>query len=74
MKGIILAGGSGTHQSLLQDSNFVEAVENRQGLKIGSPEEVAYRMGFIDRQALHNLGEKLIATEYGQYLQSIAKS
>ena len=65
---------TGTHQSLLQASNFVEAVENRQGLKIGSPEEVAYRMGFIDRQALHNLGEKLIATEYGQYLQSIAKS
>jgi len=65
---------TGTHESLLQASNFVEVVETRQGLKIGSPEEVAYRMGFITREQLKELGRKLQKSEYGKYLLEIAHS
>ncbi|MBI5510704.1 MAG: glucose-1-phosphate thymidylyltransferase RfbA [Deltaproteobacteria bacterium] len=63
---------TGTHASLLQAANFIEAVENRQGLKIGCPEEVAYRMGFIDKPQLKKLGEALTKSEYGGYLLEIA--
>ena len=65
---------TGTHESLLQACNFVEAVESRQGLKIGSPEEVAYRMGFITRDQLKELGRKLQKSQYGKYLLEIAYS
>jgi glucose-1-phosphate thymidylyltransferase len=64
---------TGTHQSLLQASNFIEAVEQRQGLKIGCLEEVAYRMGFIDRDALVNLATAMRRSEYGSYLMHIAQ-
>jgi glucose-1-phosphate thymidylyltransferase len=63
---------TGTHQSLLQASNFIEAVEQRQGLKIGCLEEVAFRMGFIDKQKLLALAEPIGRSEYGTYLQAIA--
>lgn len=63
---------AGTPESLLQASNFVEAVENRQGLKIGCVEEIAFRMGFVDQEKLAQLGSALKKTEYGQYLQAIA--
>ena len=63
---------TGTHESLLQACNFVEAVESRQGLKIGCPEEVAYRMGYIDREQLKELGRKLQKSAYGQYLLQLA--
>ena len=64
---------TGTHDSLQQAANFIEAVQNRQGLKIGSPEEVAYRMGFIDAEQLGMLGERLSKSDYGQYLLDIAR-
>ncbi|MEL6339477.1 MAG: glucose-1-phosphate thymidylyltransferase RfbA [Myxococcota bacterium] len=63
---------TGTHDSLLQAANFVAVVEQRQGLKIGCPEEIAYRMGFIDREALTKLGSELEKSGYGQYLLDIA--
>jgi glucose-1-phosphate thymidylyltransferase len=63
---------TGTHESLLQAANFIEAVENRQGLKVGCIEEVAYRMGFIDRAQLKHLGQGLVKSSYGQYLLAIA--
>lgn len=63
---------AGTHESLLQASNFVQTVEERQGLMISSPEEIAYRKGFIDRQQLKNLAEKLGNTNYSSYLIRIA--
>jgi len=63
---------AGTHENLLQASNFVQAVEERQGLMIGCPEEVAYRMGFIDREQLHALGKNLEHNSYGQYLLQLA--
>jgi glucose-1-phosphate thymidylyltransferase len=62
---------AGTHESLLQASNFVQTVEERQGLMIGCPEEVAYRMGFIDRDQLRSLGKALQHNSYGEYLMQL---
>ncbi|MFZ1992337.1 MAG: glucose-1-phosphate thymidylyltransferase RfbA [Alphaproteobacteria bacterium] len=63
---------TGTFETLLQASEFVRTIEERQGLKIGCPEEVAYRMGFIDRAALRALAGKLAKSGYGDYLRRIA--
>jgi glucose-1-phosphate thymidylyltransferase len=59
---------TGTHESLTQATNFVEAVENRQGLKIASPEEVAWRMGYISKPQVQDLAKALGKSSYGQYL------
>jgi glucose-1-phosphate thymidylyltransferase len=59
---------AGTHETLLQAANFVQAVEERQGLMIGCPEEVAYRVGFINRDQLRRLAGKLHNSSYGHYL------
>lgn len=63
---------TGTHDSLLEASNFVEAIQKRQGLYISCIEEIAYRKGFIDKEQLLKLSEELIKTEYGKYLIKIA--
>jgi glucose-1-phosphate thymidylyltransferase len=62
---------TGTHSSLLQASLFIETIEQRQGLKIACPEEVAYRMEFIDREALAGLTRQLTNTSYGDYLRQV---
>lgn len=62
---------TGTFESLLQASQFVQVIEQRQNLKIGCIEEVAYRMGFIDENQLKNLAIPLINSGYGKYLLSI---
>jgi glucose-1-phosphate thymidylyltransferase len=59
---------TGTHESMLDASNFIETVQNRQGLKVSCPEEIAYLMGFIDRAQLKALAQPLAKNEYGQYL------
>lgn len=59
---------TGTHQSLLQASAFIETIESRQGLKVACPEEIAYRSGWIDAQTVRKLAEPLRKNEYGQYL------
>jgi glucose-1-phosphate thymidylyltransferase len=59
---------TGTHESLLQASMFIEAIENRQGWKVCCPEEIAYRAGFIDAAQLERLAEPLQKSEYGAYL------
>ena len=59
---------TGTHVSLLDAGNYVRTVEARQGLKIGSPEEVAWRMGLIDDDQLRNAGEAQLSSGYGPYL------
>jgi glucose-1-phosphate thymidylyltransferase len=59
---------AGTHRSLHEASQFIAMVEERQSLKIGCPEEIAYRLGYIDRAALRQLAEQLSKSEYGQYL------
>ncbi|MEX2536010.1 MAG: glucose-1-phosphate thymidylyltransferase RfbA [Trueperaceae bacterium] len=63
---------TGTHESLLQASNFVETVEARQGLKVAAPEEIAYRQGWIGPRQLRNLAEPMNNNSYGQYLVTLA--
>jgi glucose-1-phosphate thymidylyltransferase len=65
---------TGTHSSLLKASNYVEAVQNRQGLYISCIEEIAYRQGYINKQQLLELAESLSKTDYGQYLFHIAET
>jgi len=64
---------AGTHESLLQAATFVQTVEERQGLMISCPEEIAYRMGFIDRAQLLRLGESMASNNYGDYLLRLAR-
>ncbi|HPR35003.1 MAG TPA: glucose-1-phosphate thymidylyltransferase RfbA [Anaerolineaceae bacterium] len=59
---------AGTHESLLQASMFVQAVEDRQGMMISCVEEIAFRMGYIDKECLRKCAEPLASNEYGQYL------
>ena len=59
---------TGTFSSLMQASQFVEVIEERQGLKVGSIEEVAYTMGYISREQLHKLAKPLVKSGYGNYL------
>jgi len=61
----------GTHESLLEAANFIEAVEKRQGLKICSPEETAYRMGFIGADDVRRIAQALGETAYGRYLNQM---
>ncbi|HAE85752.1 MAG TPA: glucose-1-phosphate thymidylyltransferase [Anaerolineaceae bacterium] len=63
---------AGTHESLLQAATFIQAVEERQGMMISSVEEIAYRMGYIDREQLLALADGLNATNYGAYLRHLA--
>ncbi len=63
---------TGSPDSLVQATNFIQTVETRQGLKIGCPEEIAFRKGFIDAAQLAALGRALEKTEYGRYLLEIA--
>lgn len=62
---------TGTHESLLEASNFIEAIENRQGLKVACLEEVAYRMGYIGADDVARIGRSMAKNGYGQYLLSI---
>jgi len=64
---------TGTHESLMQASNFIETIENRQGLKVCCLEEVAYRQGWIDCAQLELLAQSLDKNEYGQYLLGLCK-
>jgi glucose-1-phosphate thymidylyltransferase len=63
---------TGTHSSLLQASVFIETIEQRQGLKIACPEEVAFRMSYIDREMLRSLASEFPNSSYGEYLRQIA--
>lgn len=63
---------TGTFESLMQAGQFVQVIEDRQGLKIGCIEEIAYRMNFIDAEQLRNLGKPLVKSGYGKYLIDIA--
>jgi glucose-1-phosphate thymidylyltransferase len=62
---------TGTFESLMQAGQFVQVIEERQGLKVGCIEEVAYRMGFIDKQQLRKVAEPLVKSGYGKYLLNI---
>ena len=64
---------TGTFDSLLDASNFIRTVEHRQGLKIGSPEEVAWRLGFLDDEGLRVRAEKYAKSGYGDYLLGLLR-
>ncbi len=65
---------TGTPEAMLQAANFVQAVEDRQGLLIASPEEIAFRMGYIDQNQLEALAAPMIKNRYGQYLHRLAQT
>jgi glucose-1-phosphate thymidylyltransferase len=64
---------TGTHESLIEASNFIQTIEHRQGLKVACPEEIAYRKGFIDAAELEQLAKPLAKNGYGQYLLRLLK-
>lgn len=64
---------TGTHESLIEASNFIETIEHRQGLKVACLEEIAYRKGFIDAMQLEKLAQPLVKNGYGQYLLRLLK-
>jgi glucose-1-phosphate thymidylyltransferase len=64
---------TGTHESLLEAAHFIETIERRQGLKIACPEEIAFRMGFIDATQLEALARPLEKSGYGEYLRRVLK-
>ncbi len=64
---------TGTHESLLEAAHFIETIERRQGLKIACPEEIAYRMGYIDAAQLERLADPMKKNAYGQYLLAVLR-
>jgi glucose-1-phosphate thymidylyltransferase len=62
---------TGTHDSLLDAANFIQTIERRQGLKVACPEEIAYRLGYIDADELRALAAKIAKSSYGQYLNRL---
>jgi glucose-1-phosphate thymidylyltransferase len=64
---------TGTHESLLEASQFIETIERRQGLKVACPEEIAWRQGWIDGAQLERLAEPMRKNAYGQYLLEVLR-
>ena len=65
---------AGTHESLHQSANFIETIEQRQGLKVGCPEEISYRKGYIDAGQLERLAYPMRKNDYGRYLLELLGS
>src|SRR6476661_7214020 len=65
---------TGTHASLVEASHFVQILEQRQGLRIACPEEIALRLGYISLDQFHKLAQKTAKSSYGEYLKSVARS
>jgi glucose-1-phosphate thymidylyltransferase len=62
---------TGTHDSLLEASNFIQTIEKRQGLKVACPEEIAFRLGYIDAAQLAEQADAIAKSSYGQYLRGL---
>lgn len=65
---------TGTHDALMEAGQYVQVLEHRQGVRIACLEEIAWRMGYIDRDACYNLGSRLARSPYGQYIMEVAES
>jgi len=65
---------AGTHESLLQAASFIQTIQERQGLMISCPEEIAFRMGFITKEQFLKLGQELSSNSYGKYILDVANS
>ncbi|MFG2006925.1 glucose-1-phosphate thymidylyltransferase RfbA [Spirillospora sp. NPDC048911] len=65
---------AGTHDALMEAGNYVQVLEHRQGVRIACLEEIAWRMGYIDREACHRLGSRLAKSPYGQYVMEMAEA
>jgi glucose-1-phosphate thymidylyltransferase len=63
---------TGTHNSLVEATLYIKTIEDRQGLKVGCVEEIAYRMGYINQEKLLQLTDALVKSGYGDYLRTIA--
>jgi glucose-1-phosphate thymidylyltransferase len=63
---------TGTHEALQQAASYVQAIQERQGLKIACVEEIAYRLGYISKDALENLADSMTQNDYGRYLLDLA--
>jgi glucose-1-phosphate thymidylyltransferase len=64
---------TGTHESLLEAAQYIATIERRQGLKIACPEEIAFRLGYIDAAQVEELGRAMQKNGYGQYLLALAR-
>lgn len=64
---------TGTHESMMDASNFISIIQKRQGLQVGCVEEVAYRMGWITKSQIEILAEPMLKNGYGKYLMNLAK-
>jgi glucose-1-phosphate thymidylyltransferase len=64
---------TGTHESLLEAGQYIATIERRQGLKIACPEEIAYRLGYIDASRVERLGQAMAKNGYGQYLLALLR-
>ena len=64
---------TGTHESLMEAANYIQTIENRQGLKVACIEEIAYEMGYISKEKLIELAQPLKKSQYGEYLLRRAK-
>jgi glucose-1-phosphate thymidylyltransferase len=64
---------TGTHDAMLQAANFIQTIEQRQGLQVACPEEISYRKGWLTREALERLAHPLAKTGYGRYLLNLVK-
>ena len=64
---------TGTHESMLEASLFIQTIEHRQGLKVASPEEIAWRSGWIDTDQLIRQAQRLAKNQYGKYLLKLSK-
>ncbi|MCI7223512.1 sugar nucleotidyltransferase, partial [Fusobacterium sp.] len=64
---------TGTHEALLEASNFVKTIQSRQGIMVACPEEIAYRNGWISKEKVRELAKPLLKSEYGKYLENLIK-
>ena len=64
---------TGTHESMMDAANFISIIQKRQGLQVGCPEEIAYRMLWIDRDQVAALAKPMMKNEYGKYLMKLIK-